>query len=139
MGLLQGLQHLFKVIADALAAPGNFWQTDIHQRTALAFCGIVRARDKSTEEYLGHWFKSPLFLQWRDEQARGANIQNLRFSQFENIEIPLPPLSEQKRIVKILNEQMAAVEKARKEAEEQLSIIEKMPSALLRKAFRGEI
>jgi len=72
-------------------------------------------------------------------QPVGSGVNNLNLPMIRNLIIPLAPLPEQGRIAKILNEQMAAVEKARKEAEQQLSIIEVMPSALLRKAFRGEI
>ena len=53
--------------------------------------------------------------------------------------IPLPPLSEQKRITATLNEQMAAVERARKAAQAQLAEIEALPSVLLRAAFSGEL
>lgn len=53
--------------------------------------------------------------------------------------IPLPPLREQKRIAGILREQMASVERLRKALEEQLEAINKLPSALLRKAFNGEL
>jgi len=56
-----------------------------------------------------------------------------------NIPIPLPPLPEQKRIAAILNEQMAAVERARKAAEEELATINTLPAALLRRAFAGEL
>ena len=52
-----------------------------------------------------------------------------------SIEIPLPPLPEQKRIVAILNEQMAAVEKARAAAEAQLQAAKTLPAAYLREVF----
>jgi type I restriction enzyme S subunit len=55
------------------------------------------------------------------------------------LEIPLPPLAEQKRIAAILNEQMAAVERARAAAEAQLGAIRRLPAALLRRAFSGEL
>jgi type I restriction enzyme S subunit len=53
--------------------------------------------------------------------------------------IPLPPLSEQRRIAGILREQMAAVERARATAEAELEAIEALPAALLRRAFSGEL
>jgi type I restriction enzyme S subunit len=53
--------------------------------------------------------------------------------------IPLPPLSEQKRIAEILNKQMATVASARKSAEEELDTINMSPAALLRRAFSGEL
>jgi type I restriction enzyme S subunit len=52
---------------------------------------------------------------------------------------PVPPLTEQRRIAAQLSEQMAAVERARKALEEQLDAIHKLPAALLRRAFRGEL
>lgn len=102
-----------------------------------AFCGIVRTENPSTADFVNMWFRSRLFLDWRDDPARGANIQNLRFSQLANLEIPLPPLSEQRRIAGVLKEQMAAVEKARTAAEAELNTINALPAALLRRAFAG--
>ncbi|MFM7716804.1 MAG: restriction endonuclease subunit S, partial [Microcystis sp.] len=54
------------------------------------------------------------------------------------IKIPLPPLSEQKRIAAILNEQMEAVEKARKATEAQLESAKALPAAYLRSVFESE-
>ena len=73
------------------------------------------------------------------ENCRGATIQGLTREFVESLHIPLPPLPEQKRIAAILNEQMAAVERARKAAEEELAAINALPAALLRRAFAGEL
>jgi len=56
-----------------------------------------------------------------------------------NLDFPLPPLSEQRRIAGVLREQMAAVEKARSAAEAELETIDALPAALLRRAFHGEL
>ena len=53
--------------------------------------------------------------------------------------IPLPPLNEQKRIAIKLNEQMSIITEARKAAEEQLDAIKALSTALLTKAFAGEL
>jgi len=55
------------------------------------------------------------------------------------LEIPLPPLPEQQHIVRQLNEQMSSVAQARQAAEAQLADINRLPSALLRRAFKGEL
>ena len=73
------------------------------------------------------------------ESCRGATIQGLTRDFISSLEIPLPPLPEQKRIAAILRERMDAVERARKSAEEQLENINALPGALLRQAFRGEL
>jgi type I restriction enzyme, S subunit len=66
-----------------------------------AFCGIIRV-NKADPSFIAYWFKSLDFYRWRDEQARGVNIQNLRPSEIQEIEISLPPLPEQQRIATIL-------------------------------------
>src|SRR5205823_5925147 len=55
------------------------------------------------------------------------------------LEIALPPLTEQKRIAGILKEPMAAVERLCQTMAEQLDAINKLPGALLRRAFSGEL
>ena len=69
--------------------------------------------------------------------CRGAIIQGLTRDFVHALAIPLPPIDEQRRIAAILDEQMAAVEKARAAAEAQLASINSLPAALLRRAFEG--
>jgi len=104
-----------------------------------AFCGIVRAKNTETSKYLFFWFRSPPYLKWRDSQARGANIQNLKFSEFKTIKIPFPSHSEQRRIVSVLSTKMTAAKRASAAAEAELEAIEALPGALLRRAFGGEL
>jgi type I restriction enzyme S subunit len=68
-----------------------------------------------------------------DNERSGLNLRLVR-----NIFIPIPPLSEQKRIAAILNDQMAAVEKARAAAEAQLETAKALPAAYLRQIFPKE-
>lgn len=56
-----------------------------------------------------------------------------------NLDFPLPPLPEQRRIAAVLRKQMTAVETARAAAEEELQTINALPAALLRRAFSGEL
>ncbi len=70
-------------------------------------------------------------------QRTGSRMPRADMDDLLSLEIPLPPLEEQKRIAAILNEQMGAVERTRKAIEEQLDAINKLPAALLRRAFGG--
>jgi type I restriction enzyme S subunit len=54
-----------------------------------------------------------------------------------SLEIPLPSLLEQKRIAAILNEQIAAVDRARAAAEAQLDAAKALPAAYLRAVFNN--
>lgn len=69
----------------------------------------------------------------------GSTFEAIKRDDLELLEIPLPPLPEQKRIAAILKEQMAAVERAQAAASNQLNAINALPQAILRKAFRGEL
>jgi type I restriction enzyme, S subunit len=102
-----------------------------------AFCGIIRARSVGYADYLSYWLRSPNYEGWRDGQTRGANIQNLRFSEFASILLPLPPPAELNRIAAILKEQMIAVERARVAAEAQLKAAKDLPDAYLREVFES--
>jgi type I restriction enzyme S subunit len=61
-----------------------------------SFCGIIRPKSPDEASFLSFFFRSASFRKHRNAIARGANIQNLRFSQFEEIELEIP--SEQRQI-----------------------------------------
>jgi type I restriction enzyme S subunit len=65
----------------------------------------------------------------------GATFAEVSKSQCENFEIPLPPLSEQRRIAGVLREQMTAVERARAAARARLEAVKALPAAFLRQVF----
>lgn len=69
----------------------------------------------------------------------GVGLRHVKKSQVEALEIPLPPLSEQKRIVAIFNDRMADITRACTAIREKLETINQLPSAILRKAFNGEL
>lgn len=92
----------------------------------------------------------PAFLAfWLQEQWQRRVFENIcnrwigqsavQRDKLLSLEIPIPPLEEQKRIAAILNEKIAAVERARVATEAQLAAINALPAALLRRAFRGEL
>ena len=81
-----------------------------------AFCAIIRSCGYIYPRYLAAYLRGAQFTQWRKNQAQGANIQNLRGSELLVFPIPLPPLSEQRRIVEILQE-AEEIRRLRAEAE----------------------
>jgi len=62
---------------------------------------------------------------------------SLKQTTAEKIEIPLPPLSDQKRIAATLKDQLAAVDKARAAAQARRETAEALPAACLRAVFDG--
>jgi type I restriction enzyme S subunit len=57
----------------------------------------------------------------------------------EPFKIPLPPLSEQRRIAAIIEKKLESVTKLKTHLAEQAEVINALPAAILRKAFAGEI
>ncbi len=69
-----------------------------------AFCAIIRFNQNVLPRFGAIYFQSLAFKRWRKRQAEGANIKNLRKSDLESLMLPVPTLTEQERIVHILDE-----------------------------------
>lgn len=96
-----------------------------------AFCAIIRPSGYIEPRYLATYLRGAQFAQWRKNQAQGANIQNLRATELLLVSIPLPPLSEQQRIVQILQE-AEAIRRLNTEAEAKTA---KLVPALFEESF----
>lgn len=70
-------------------------------------------------------------------QRRSTGIRNLDFDAYKNLEVPLPPLDEQKRIVAKLDQAFAALDRARANAEANLEAAAKLPEAWVQELFDG--
>jgi type I restriction enzyme S subunit len=93
---------------------------------------------KADVKFLCHVLQIPEVLQPFIELKAGGTIQNLNLEQVQSIEIPLPPLTEQKRIASKVQELMQEVERARNACEKQLEAAKALPSVYLRDVFESE-
>lgn len=62
-----------------------------------AFCRGIRPKN-ILPEYLGNYFKSPIYRKTISKLSAGANINNIKSEHLDNLEIPLPTMEEQKKI-----------------------------------------
>ena len=74
-------------------------------------------------------------LRQLERMSSGAIMAGLNTKILKACTVPLPSLLEQKRIATILNDQMAAVDRARAAAEAQLEAAKALPAAYLRAVF----
>jgi type I restriction enzyme, S subunit len=68
-----------------------------------AFCKVLRPNPGVAPRYFGHYFRTQAYRRIVSHLAAGANINNLKNEHLDNLQIPLPPLAEQKRIAAILD------------------------------------
>lgn len=80
-----------------------------------AFVVYEPKQERLNPKFLDYFFKVPLTWQTIGRQSTGTNVrrQSLHPTQFENAQIPLPPLTEQKRIVARIEELAAKIEEAK--------------------------
>lgn len=67
----------------------------------------------------------------------GSRMPRASLAELLKLSVPVPPYPEQKRIAGILNERMAAIDKARAAAEAQLKMLEALPFAYVRVSLKG--
>jgi len=79
-----------------------------------AFCKLIRPNPKLVlPSYLNFYFQSNAYRLKVSSLAQGANINNLKNEHINELEIFLPPLSEQKRIAEILDKADALRQKSK--------------------------
>ena len=111
---------------------------------SVEFCfqrhiGLIRPSSEINSNYLYYWILSPEAKKIADDVATGTAQKTVSLSSLRNFEVPLPPLPEQKRIVKELD---ALSEKLRQLQEiytKQIANCDELKQAYLQKAFEGEL
>ena len=101
--------------------------------------GRFQTKNNLDTDYLFAFLNSENFIQEIKGHDQSLGVPHISPGQVEAIEIPFPPIEEQKQIAERLAAQMQAVETARKSLAEQLAAIERLPAKLLSRAFAGEL
>jgi len=83
--------------------------------------------------YLFWWFKSIAHVIMR--QGTGATVKGVKLPFVKNLNVPVPSIEEQKRIVKILDEVFEGIEKAKKNTEKNLQNAKELFESYLQGIF----
>jgi len=102
------------------------------------FTSIIRILNKEELDFLFlHRYLHFLYVSGATErmQKHSTGIRNLQLKEYKEIEIPLPPIAEQKRIVAILNEAFAGIDAAIANTEKNLANARELFESYLNTVF----
>ncbi|EQA0421047.1 restriction endonuclease subunit S [Escherichia coli] len=100
-----------------------------------AFCGVLRPEKLIFSDFIAHFTKSSLYRNKISSLSAGANINNIKPASFDLINIPIPPLAEQKIIAEKLDTLLAQVESTKARLEQIPQILKRFRQAVLASAL----
>lgn len=103
-----------------------------------AFCSVIRPKSINPK-FLAFWVQSPEVREHWSTTAKGTNINNLKPSDISETKIPIPPISEQNRIVEILEDHLSRMETALSEVKFAKVKAAHYRQSLLQAAFSGNL
>lgn len=102
---------------------------------------ILRSKDRGrlTDGYVMQYLDVPLFYDEIKKYDNGTAQPNLAAKNLELFSFPLPPLSEQQRIVERIEELFAKLDEAKERLQEVADNFAVRKAAILHEAFTGEL
>ncbi|WP_293961664.1 restriction endonuclease subunit S [uncultured Fusobacterium sp.] len=91
------------------------------------------------KKFIYHFLKTDYFSKYAVKASTGSTIKNLSLNAMKKTILPLPPLEEQKRIVKKLDSLFEKIQKIKEIIEEVKEKTTSRREAILSKAFSGEL
>ena len=113
--------------------------SDYSDVTFGVFLTLVRPSEHVNKRYVAYYFQSDVYRNRIRQLACGVNINNIRNEYITETPIPLPPLSEQNRIVKKIESLFTKLDEAKEKAQEIIDSSDMRKASILHKAFTGEL
>lgn len=123
------MQNGKHAVAKNLIEGFGFGSTEFH---------VLRPNQEILPEWVHRYLRQPTVLARAKAYLTGAvGQQRVPDSFLANLVIPLPPISEQQRIMNVVEEQLLNIEKAKAAAEAQLEAAKALPASYLRAVFES--
>ena len=98
-------------------------------------CRLQNFSDELSAKFLSYGINK--YLQDIEDVTGFTTVKHISASQIKNIEFPIPPIPEQQRIVSILDQAFADIEKARANTEKNLKNVRELFDSYLNQVFSG--
>ena len=119
---LKNIAYIDESLSDCIASTGFY---------------VCKCKEELLPFYLYYFLVSKDAIDYLMQFMRGDNSPSIRTGDFLGMCVPLPPLSEQKEIVRILDTLLEKSDRAKELAENALENIDTLKKTILAKAFRG--
>lgn len=119
----------------------NIAYIDVQLSDCIASTGFFVCTPNAAlnDKYLYRLMVSSYVVDGLNKHMKGDNSPSIRKDDIENYPFPLPPLSEQQRIVERIEELFAKLDEAKERLQEVADIFAVRKAAILHKAFTGEL
>ena len=136
-----GVPSAEDIVITAIGTIGNSYIVSENDRFYFKDASVLWLKKTSSvnSSFINLWLKSPLMREQLDE-GNGATVDTLTIKKLQSLKVKLPPIPEQQRIVAILDQAFADIEKARANAEKNLKNARELFDSYLNQVFsrRGE-
>jgi len=99
--------------------------------------GLLPLNDKLDSRFLFNYFKN--IKEYIINKGTGATVKGVKLDFIKELEIPLPPLPIQQKVVDYLDSVSEKMEKVKSIQKEKMESLKALKASILDKAFRGEL
>ncbi|MCT7984511.1 restriction endonuclease subunit S [Laspinema sp. A4] len=100
---------------------------------------FIKTFEGVNSDFLAHLFRSAIYRNQLEELSTGATMQNLSNKAISDLVIAMPPLAEQKNVIKKLDDLKAETQRLKSIYQRKLEALKELKQSILEKAFTGEL
>lgn len=100
---------------------------------------VLKPKDKLDKYFLASYLRSSNIVSFLNNDSMGAKMPRTNMKTFRNLDIPLPPLKTQQKVVSYLDEISNKIEKIKQIQKKKMQSLKELKASILDKAFKGEL
>ena len=127
------------IVISSSATLGKVAKVDNKTVGCIVYTGLIRFKPYSGlyDDYLIQYFSSNDFMRQINKSKTGAAIKHFGPTHLKQMILPLPPMSEQKRIVAKVDELMSLCDQLEEQINESKDNADLLMQAVLKEAFEA--